>query len=82
MSGSASILVVDDDPSLRGLVSDFLAGHGYPFTITAPNRSGLWQAEAKLYAGDSYATWALLVGGEKSPDQWSATAKASLSVAF
>jgi two-component system OmpR family response regulator len=29
VSETVRILVVDDDPSLRGLVRDFLAGHGY-----------------------------------------------------
>ena len=29
MDETANILVVDDDPSLRGLVRDFLAGHGF-----------------------------------------------------
>lgn len=29
MNETANILVVDDDPALRGLVRDFLAGHGF-----------------------------------------------------
>jgi len=29
MNETANILVVDDDPALRGLVRDFLVGHGY-----------------------------------------------------
>lgn len=32
MNETANILVVDDDPALRGLVRDFLAGHGYRVT--------------------------------------------------
>ena len=32
MTETANILVVDDDPALRGLVRDFLAGHGFRVT--------------------------------------------------
>jgi len=55
---------------------------GDPFTITAPSRSGLWQAEAKVHGGGYAGNWAVIVGGEKSKDQWSASIRAAVSVAF
>lgn len=29
MPGSASVLIVDDDPEVRGMIAEYLAGHGY-----------------------------------------------------
>jgi len=55
---------------------------GSAFSITSPTRSGAWQGEVKLHGGEEYGTWGIIVGGEKSKDQWSATARAVLSVAF
>src|SRR5262245_23762656 len=35
MDHSTRILVVDDDPELRKLIGDFLAGHGYQVEVAA-----------------------------------------------
>src|SRR5262245_43683091 len=43
MDHSTLILVVDDDPDLRKLIGDFLAGHGYRVE-TAENAAKMWLA--------------------------------------
>ena len=41
MGGSETILVVEDDPTVRGLASDILSDHGYDVLVAKHPRSAL-----------------------------------------
>src|SRR5262249_51534102 len=46
---AGSILVIDDEPDVRELVADVLAGHGHSVTVAADGRDGIARFETGRY---------------------------------
>lgn len=44
----STILVIDDDASIRGVLKRFLEGHGYAVSVAANGKEGLHQLEINM----------------------------------